>query len=165
MASLIWAICCQRAIVDRETNGLSLIDHLEGLTLPTLPPRRDDGALPLVPVRFAVTSHWIRSDETVPELFDLRVRLVDPAGVSHAEGKAVIDLQSAATSRNIVSFPGLPVTGAGTYTIELARKLGDDWAIEPASPKIRVVVAASAVAESKVPPPRAATSAKRSRKK
>jgi hypothetical protein len=164
MASLIWAICCQRAIVDRETNALSLIDHLEGLTLPALPPRREDGALPLLPLRFAVATYWIRSDEALPETFDVRVRLVDPAGQSHAEGNAVVDLQSAVAARSIVGFPGLPISSAGNYTIELARKRDDVWQVEVASPKIRVLVAASTPTESGTSSNKPG-SAKRSRKK
>jgi hypothetical protein len=164
MASLIWALCCQRAIVDRDTNGLSLIDHLEGLTLPVLPSKREDGALPLVPIRFAVATYWVRSDEAVAESFDLRVRLLDPAGASHAEGKATVDLQSTVASRNIVGFPGLPISAAGTYTIELSRKSGDEWNVEAASPKIRVLVAGSAP-EPVTPVSRVAHSPRRARKK
>lgn len=140
MANLIWALSCQRAIIDRETNSLSLIDHFEGLTLATLPARREDGALPLIPLRFAVVSYWTRSADGIPETVELRIRLVDPSGASHAQGTTMVDLQSSHAARSVVTFPGLPISGAGNYTLELARKVGEKWAVEEASPRVRVIV-------------------------
>jgi len=69
MAQLKWALTCERAIIDRQTNAASYIDAVEELLIPQLP-------FPIPP--FVVGTLWERGE--VGEVIDVRVRFLDPSG-------------------------------------------------------------------------------------
>lgn len=138
MATLRWAVCFQRAIIDSTTQSLSLIDHLERITLPHAPPPAD-GARPLLPLKFCLVTIWDRSKHELAERGEMRVRLLGPEGDELAKATTPIDLVSGSSARNFVNLPGLPLAGAGRYTFEVCQKSDDDWHEEPARPHFDVV--------------------------
>lgn len=139
MAALKWALCFQRAIIDKQGNKLTLVDHLERITLPH-PPRPEEGS-PLLPLKFSAVTYWQRSNKNEPETAEMRARLLAPDGTQLGEGIVPIDLTSSASSRNIIGFPGLPLSGEGEYVVEISLKVGNEWARQEASPSIEVMYA------------------------
>lgn len=138
MAKLNWSLCFQRAIVDRN-NQLSLIDHLEQIHV-QVAETAPEGAITMVPIRCAVVSHWSREQPETAENFVARVRLIDPLGRNPIGGESTIDLGTSQNYRQIFEFPGLPLSISGTYRFEVARKVGEEWINETASPSIDVQV-------------------------
>lgn len=138
MATLRWAVCFQRAIIDSATQNLSLIDHLERITLPHAPPPVD-GARPLLPFKFCLVTIWDRSKPELAERGEMRVRLLGPDGEELAKATVPIDLMSGSSARNFVNLPGLPLAGAGRYTFEVCQKVDEEWQDESARPHFEVV--------------------------
>lgn len=138
MATLRWAVCCQRAIVDSATQSLSLIDHLERITLPHAPPP-ENGARPLLPLKFCLVAIWDRSKPELAERGEMRVRLLGPNGDELGQATSPIDLVSGSSARNFVNLPGLPLAGAGRYAFEVCQRSDDGWHEESARPHFDVV--------------------------
>ena len=121
MASMIWAITCERIIIDRETNQATYVDSVEDLVVPSLP----------APIAFAVGVLWIRAE--VGERIRIRVSVTDPEGTKLFEKAG--DLQHSEALRHRVNLPLIVFTQhAGQHTVMVEQQIDDEWRVEARIP-------------------------------
>lgn len=106
MAKLVWAVLCERVIVDQDTNQVSYIDLTEALQARSLP-----SGLPRL---FAATL-WAREEEA--EELQVRFRLLPPGST-----KAITEFETEAITLNKrqrinLNLQGAPVTVEGEHTV------------------------------------------------
>lgn len=127
---LIWGLLCQNAIIDRQTNLVSLINVLEEVQLPEEPPRVE-GTQPMIGLQGAavLVMLWARSDEQAGETGHCRIQLRGPDGAhSVSSARAAIDLTAFLRIRFLAQFPGFPYVGPGTYHFEVqAEEPDQSW--------------------------------------
>lgn len=124
MIDHIWTVPCRQAIIDRDTNLVSLLNVIEQVTIPEKP--RSEG---IVPVQVEVVSLWQRSDPGVPSESRARVTFRSPTGEDLAAGEFELDLSQWQRLRTRHCFRGLPVREEGQYrfSVELWQGSGAQW--------------------------------------
>ena len=106
----VWSILCANAVVDSESNNLSLFNILEQLTV------APDAQLPAtILVFFELVTLWSRTDLEQPGTGWSQVRVLEPQGKSAPLGKTPIDLTQFRRFRNRFGIQGFTITGSGKY--------------------------------------------------
>jgi len=120
MPKLLWTVCCERAIVDQETNILSLMGVIEAIRLPA--PRTVFGG------HMYVVSLWEKEphDREGTEDFTYRVRLIKPSGEYMGEHSVQVSIE-AKRLRTIVAITGVPFEGPGRYHWVVETLVNDVW--------------------------------------
>jgi hypothetical protein len=110
-----WVLCCERVIIDAQTNNATLVNVLEQLNLPE---RNDDADVALVPLAFTIIATWSGEEGRAGES-QYRLRFVDGAGQEiFAENHIVRFAPGFHRMRSQVVMFGFPVRASGQYTIE-----------------------------------------------
>ena len=126
MARHVWSVFCERALVDKHTESVSLINVVEEFILEgELPANRVD-----LPIQAALVSYWTRSTRDTPEYCRTRMRVVSPSGESLATGHAwKLDLMDETRAQLVGHIEMLPLQGAGIYqlVIEYRSEQEDAW--------------------------------------
>ena len=113
MIEHVWTVVCRQAVVDKESNTMSLQGVLENIEIFGEP---EEGKM--VPVQFDVASLWSRTGENVPSTGIVRIELLSPAGNKLLASKDIeVNLLETERHRTIVHFQGMPVSEAGRHTI------------------------------------------------
>lgn len=119
----LWLLLCSRAIVDRSTNQITLVDILDSVTLTQPPGSENDleslgasGGIAL-PVQFHAVSYWTRSNPQRSESADVRTLIRAPNGKSIAFLDRTVELEEHVNRRLIVRFSDFPFVGFGVYRI------------------------------------------------
>lgn len=117
MAELVYAVLCQRVIVDQATNFVSYIDILDGVNVPKLP----FAAPPSM-----VGTIWRVEGEN---RLEMRVRVVGPNGQALTEAIAnPLDLKPThLRGRMNVRVPGYDAADSGTYRVEIDLLRNGSW--------------------------------------
>lgn len=130
MPNLIWAVFCERAVVDSSTNNVSLLNVIEELhpAGPT-PEQIKEAAGRVIGAAFpcVLVSNWERSDLDRPEITTVRLRLVDPRGKTVIEVRQALDLKKNARARLMANLPGMPVGLEGRYLWRFHVARGPAW--------------------------------------
>jgi len=126
MARHIWSVLCKKAIVDRETNSITLfesIDSLESNEKIAPPPESGDSLIVVQNINPQLVTLWARSDFTKPETAVSRLTVVGPNGKKLKQPGNTVELTTSTRNRVIVEFSGLPFLGFGIYEfiVELQR--------------------------------------------
>jgi len=122
----VWSVLCGRALVDRQTGSVSLVDATVQLLVRGVLPRTD---VATVSVALTLVSDWVREGE-VSETAEVRYVVREPAGRILREGSSVgVDLTVDARAQTIVPIAELPLSGPGRYelTVELRASGGLGW--------------------------------------
>jgi hypothetical protein len=128
MAVLQWAIVCERAIVEEQTNIVSLVSIVETINLPPPPPDfAKNGSVPLVPFRFFVVHQWARSNPRLGERIPGRLVLLGPNKQQFGVSEFVVDLTATPRARIIGQTIGFPLYGAGVYRCVVEAKVRTKW--------------------------------------
>jgi hypothetical protein len=122
MIAHVWSILCSQAIIDRETNNVSIWNAIEQITIAAEPKPRG-----VVPIRFDIATLCVRSDMDVPAKGNLRIILSTPSGEDVQLNEAPIDLINYERARNITQIQGLPANESGIYIIKIELKQDDEW--------------------------------------
>jgi hypothetical protein len=112
MIEHVWSVLCSQAVIDRDTNNISLFNALEQVTIPASPP--PGGALVM---QYEVTTFWARVGEPVEG--KMRLRVLGPEGQALLATEAGLDLVTAERTRNRLLFQQLPIVGEGIYRFVL----------------------------------------------
>ena len=117
MAKLVWALLCQRMILDQGTNLVSYIDALDAIAVTHFPAKS-----PLI----VVSSLWQRGTETKLEM---RVRVFSPHGNVLAEIEAVpLDFAPQhQRGRMAVGLAGFDIDGPGRYEFGIETRENGAW--------------------------------------
>jgi hypothetical protein len=128
---VLWSILCQDAVIDRETNNVSLFNIVEEVSIPVEPPTKTPTSVApqrLTAADFALVTLWARSDEKVGEQGRGRIRLVLPDTKEVAQSEFEVDLTTYLRSRFVMRFHGLPGGDQGTYRFIIESKdMAGDW--------------------------------------
>ena len=123
MSRLVWAICCERPIVDAETNSLSLINIIEELSVPA--PEAVLGE------RVHIISLWEKAAdlEGREDAVRYRVTLTTPDG--EVVGRSVV-IDNAippthARLRSVLALEGIPLKGGGRYAWRVEIEKDEQW--------------------------------------
>jgi hypothetical protein len=131
----VWTVACIHAVVDQESNLLSLLDVIEQINISG--PPAPNGAVGLT---LDLTTLWVREDPEVPEQGHARITFVSPSGAGLKSILTNVDLSEHERLRSRVRFVGLPAPEVGRYTfrVDFANEGTEEWN-EVASIPIRIV--------------------------
>jgi hypothetical protein len=125
MATHIWTLVCEQALVDRFSNNLTIINVVEqfSITLERIGEAPAEEVTPTVPCTFTVVTMWHRSDPSVEEESSVRVRLVSPSGkLVTKEQELRLELKGERTrARHIANYRGVPISENGDYKVQAQR--------------------------------------------
>ena len=119
---------CSRALLDKYTNSVSLIDIVEEVTVQLQRPNQEEETgeegLSSVPQpmplrRYVVVTLFERSDPETKEKPHSRLVIRGPSGVLHRQEMSDIDLETSKRSRYFANLSALPVGGEGTYHFDM----------------------------------------------
>lgn len=131
MAKHHWSILCRRAVVDKFTNQLSIIETIHELAL-TLGPGEDGSAAEIppdtrVPLDLQLVSLWSRDDPKRPEVFWTRLEVEPPNGEASQSQQLVGSLEGGhRRTRLIYRVPSIPFAGSGTYYFVISASADED---------------------------------------
>lgn len=126
MARHVWSVLCERALVDQDTQSVSMIDVIEELLLEgELPAGRVD-----VPLQASLVTYWTRSAQDAPEQGQSRLRVLSPMGEALASGKpSDVSLREQTRAQVVSRIDSMPLEGEGVYqlVIDLRGEQDTDW--------------------------------------
>ena len=128
---VLWAIVCEGAIIDRDTNNVSLINIIDEITIPVPPPETpsESSLTPItVSLGLKLVLLWARSNLDVPEKGQGRVRVLDPANRESLSGALEIDLTDVTRVRVNGDIPEMVFFNPGQHLLKVEGKVpGSDW--------------------------------------
>lgn len=116
MARLRWALTCQRVLIDKETNTVSYIEAVEGMTVPELP-------ISVPP--FSVATLWEKEGDKDRLL--VRFRILKPDKKKLLEFKSKNLAMKSKRHRFNLRLQDLVIEQVGTYTILVDQRRGNRW--------------------------------------
>jgi len=116
MAKLLWALACQRVIVDQQTNTASYIDVIEEMNTPEFPV----DAPP-----FFLGTLWEREDDG--ESLEMRIRVKVPGGETVASFTPDPAPMELLRYRFNILIEGLKVQQEGQCLLVVDQRKGDRW--------------------------------------
>jgi hypothetical protein len=129
MAIHIWSILCSKAVIDRETNQVSLHDVVESLKveLTTKGELVPANQKPALAVSFQFASYWTRSEVGTPEKSRARVILRSPSEVVGNSEVFEVDLLNYVNSRTILRIPAIPIAENGRHWFLVEEEKTNRW--------------------------------------
>ena len=123
-----WSLLCSRTIIDKETNQVSIIDVVEGITVGLEAPLSTLDK-PRIPLHFELVTLWNRSEPDTPEKAVGKYKLTGPKGEALTDQEIEIDLSQFKRFRSTLKAESLPLPSAGTFlfTVLLRGEDGDSW--------------------------------------
>lgn len=119
----IWSAIFNRAIIDKKTGSLSLIDSLEEITINFSKPEEVGMAKKNIPVRFTIVGLWADDNDDNQREFDYLVEILDPKKEKLSEFKNVPVFEKGKKRlRTIVDVNGIGITTEGEYTVAVKYK-------------------------------------------
>jgi hypothetical protein len=123
-----WAIICGKPLVDKKTNTLSIIDHIEEIKIKKIPTEA------VLELPFVLVSFWSRQVEEDSSLFNLRVMVQSPHDGElslAAEHPDPIDMGTAKRMRIMSGFRPFKIHGYGEHEFLLQTsvtpEVADSW--------------------------------------
>ena len=125
MIDHVWSVVCSRAVIDSDSNNVSLQNVLEQISVAE---DLDPDQTNTIPTRFEVVTLWARSefDESAQGL--QKVTLLSPAGEALVAAEAQINLAEARRYRYRAKFSALPLRGEGRYVFRIEYRTGQEEA-------------------------------------
>ena len=114
MIDHVWSVLCSHAIIDADTNNVTLyntIDELHVLQAPE--PRATVG------LSFEVVSLWVRADPLISATGKCRLTIARPSGEGKLVGELAIDVAKAERSRTKYVFGSFSPSESGRYAFAI----------------------------------------------
>jgi hypothetical protein len=124
MPKFLWALCCDKVIIDQESNNLSLIGVIEQFNLPEIPL--------VIPQLFQVVIMWEKdtSYNGKEEPFSFKI-VITPKGRKPLEDEGKIYEYKIPKDkkrfRNLCGLRGIPIEKEGTLFIRIFLKIKTKW--------------------------------------
>jgi len=120
----VWTVVCSHAVIDKDSNNVSLHNIIEQLNIKAEP--RPDGALA---IPFEVVTLWQRADYDTPCQGRQRLSFLTPLGEELGSFEADINLSTSRRQRNRMRFQHLPAREAGrhVFQVELRNEGENEW--------------------------------------
>lgn len=110
----IWTILCQITSEDKNTDAFSLINVLEGIRFSVELSEADVDEV-IIPLNFHLVTHWWRDEFGSKDEYEVRVRLISPAGEDLGGPDLKLSFEDSQNSRYNVNIQGFPYKGDGVY--------------------------------------------------
>jgi len=127
MAEHVWTVLCERAVTDRESNIISLLQVTEQISLEGDPAifekivKERDATGGIIPVQLQLVTWWIRSDQGKGESLETRLTIVNPSGRVLLEKEVTVDLVENSSRRVSLQFEHFPLTEVGIHWFEIRK--------------------------------------------
>jgi len=120
----VWTVLCSRAVVDRETNNVSLQNVVEEITVRGGAPKRGTS----VPVHVELMTLWSRTG-MMPAMGKARVTLLSPSQEELLTFEGEVDLTKVERARTRLVYQSLPVheTGRHVFCVEAREDDEGEW--------------------------------------
>jgi hypothetical protein len=121
----MWTVICSHAVVDTDSNNVSLQNVLEEIQVMGTPTPQAQ-----IPMPFDIMTTWIRSDPDTPCRGKMRLAFVLPSGETFGSSvETKIDLTESERHRQKVHFLGLPIVEPGRHfaRVELLNEGESEW--------------------------------------
>lgn len=115
----LWSILCKQAIINNETNLISLIDVLEEITFSDPKGLPDPKTKHVILLDFEIVSYWMRENNEID--IDLHIELLDPNKnvVSSSDNKILIDHPENRRVRTRIKGNTFTFTVLGQYLLKI----------------------------------------------
>jgi len=126
--NVLWALLCETVIIDQQTNRVSIIGVIDEINVPAPPPEgpSETGESPITAANMRLIALWSRSDHSVPESSQARMRIVAPNGDEWRSEEHEVDLTDAPLARTIGHITGLPpLARDGMHLFKLESQVSD----------------------------------------
>ena len=122
----IWSVIFNRAVVDSNTNSISLFDCVEEITVNFSKPEDVSAPKKNIPVNFAVISLWSDLNAGTERKFEYFLEIIDPQNkiISEFSNFPVFE-KGKKRLRTIVQMNGMPATVEGEYAVVVKYKTDD----------------------------------------
>jgi hypothetical protein len=120
MIEHVWSVLCGRAVTDRETNNMSLLEVIEQVNL--LGPMPEPGQRVALPIPFEVVSLWSRGNPNEREESTGRIKIIAPNNAEVLAHEFSINLIEHARVRTQMRSVGIPLAGVGRYVFSIEIK-------------------------------------------
>jgi len=124
MIDHVWTVICSRAVIDKESNNVSLQNVLEQFNIQAEP--KPDG---LLITTFDLMTLWARSEVDIPSRGRSRTTFITPSGETIGSFEVEIDLFEHERNRNRLRFNDLPAREPGRhiFRVELQNEGESEW--------------------------------------
>ena len=126
MIDHIWTVLCSRAVIDTETNNVSLQNVIERIDIEA-EPKKTNGILAM---QLELMSFWGRSEADVPSFGYGRIDLVYPTGAITKSHDYKIDLSEFERTRYRLRIRGLHlknISGRYVFRVNLRNDGENEW--------------------------------------
>lgn len=122
-----WTVVCEKSIVDRDTNNISL-DVIEQLNF-RVPPIPEDAEGVVIPFKLEVVSLWFRGREDPGTIERARIRTIAPNGEDVGVIDVDVDLKTFVRSRTRCVLASIPVPKgeSGIFRFVVETESGKKW--------------------------------------
>lgn len=123
----IWSVIFNRAVVDENTNSMSLFDCVEEITVNFSKPEEISAPQKNIPINFTIISLWSDNDVSKDRKFEYLLEIIDPQGkkINEFTNFPIIE-KGKKRLRTIVQMNGMGVTSEGEYTLVVKYKKDSD---------------------------------------
>ncbi len=133
MVKHVWSVLCERSIIDKDSNNISLLNVLEQLTVVPPPSKKEsdeEKRYGVMPIKYEIVSLWARERTSDPALGRERIMMIDPIGKRTKLSEIDVDLRSFERLRTRQRFAALPigVDGKHVFSVQLKDERSQDWA-------------------------------------
>src|SRR5258706_4405510 len=129
MIKHIWSVLCLKALIDSDTNNLTIVDVLEELSInvssaPVANAGVNTGMNRIdIPITYEVVSLWIRDSAKTKETVTLKVEVIDPSGKELNMFEQPAEMKEGLLRyRTRLKISGMEVTTPGRYTFHVKIK-------------------------------------------
>lgn len=148
MAEHVWSVLCDRSVIDKSSNQVSLLNVVESLKLfvdkEELDKLRQLGGgseeAPSFKRRMHFVTWWVRSALDVPETVPIRIVVISPRGERGGTASATVDLSEKSSYRIQIVIDGLKYLGEGRYWFAVEQKVDEEEWSEVARVPLSVAV-------------------------
>ena len=116
MIEHIWSVLCTSAVIDKDTNNVTLVQVVERVNVAVQP-----SAGATLPIQMELVTLWGRKDLDQPERGRARFQLLASDNTELGPNYTYdIDLSTYARTRQRIHFANLPLKGSGKVTTQVA---------------------------------------------
>lgn len=121
----VWSVLCSQSVTDQQTNNISLFNVIEQIEA-TLAKSIPQGVLPPAPLPLELVSLWERVEADDQTVGTAVVDVLDASGNRIGGREMGIDVTAHRRCRTRLILTGIPITGSGRYTVQVAQRSDDE---------------------------------------
>ena len=122
----IWSVICERSVIDKDTNSISLFNSLEELNINYSGEEKlEKTKIKNIPISFEIASLWFDENIEKDRKFEIILEILDPDNkITNKSAQECAMEKGKKRLRTIAKLNGLGITGSGLYKIIIKYKYG-----------------------------------------